>query len=125
MTVQRWARLTGVLLVAASSPAFAQCETAEKSETFVYVAKGGVGTTCTTDHPQSRKFCIPAGKIATYEFDLVEENNMAGTTEVEQLDDQCVEATTTGHAKEASRTQNGWLCSAAERTVLVRISYCR
>jgi hypothetical protein len=50
---------------------------------------------------------------------------MLGTTEIEQLDDQCVEARTTGHEKEASRTPNGWLCMPAERTILVHISYCQ
>jgi hypothetical protein len=92
---------------------------------FAYVAKGGIGTICTTDYEQSKKFCIAAGKIAAYKYEIVDEKNMLGTTEIEQLDDQCVEARTTGHEKEASRTPNGWLCMPAERTILVHISYCQ
>jgi hypothetical protein len=95
------------------------------NENFAYVAKGGIGTICTTDYEQSKKFCIAAGKIAAYKYEIVDEKNMLGTTEIEQLDDQCVEARTTGHEKEASRTPNGWLCMPAERTILVHISYCQ
>jgi hypothetical protein len=125
MKVRRLAQLTGVLLVAASSASFAQCETQELNENFAYVAKGGIGPVCETDYTQSEKFCIESGKIASYQYDIVNEKNMLGTTEVKQLDEQCVEATTTGHAKESSRTPNGLLCMPAERTVLIHISYCR
>jgi hypothetical protein len=124
MKLQSLAQWTGAFLVAASSTCFAQCETKEMNENFTYVAQGGVGTICTTDYEESKKFCITAGKIATYEYEIVDEKNMLGTTEIKQLDDQCVEARTTGHAKEASRTPNGWLCMPAERTILVHISYC-
>ena len=119
------AQLAGVLLLAGSSASFAQCETKEMNENFVYMAKGGVGPVCVNDYEHSEKFCIAAGKIETYRYDIVEEKNMVGTTELRQLDEQCVEARTTGHAKEASRTPNGWLCKPAERTVLIHISYCQ
>jgi hypothetical protein len=125
MKPQSLAQWTGAFLVATSSTCFAQCETKEINENFAYVAKGGIGTICTTDYEQSKKFCIAAGKIAAYKYEIVDEKNMLGTTEIEQLDDQCVEARTTGHAKEASRTPNGWLCMPAERTILVHISYCQ
>jgi hypothetical protein len=118
------AQLVGVLLLAGSSTSFAQCEAKEMSENFVYVGKGGVGPVCVNDYEQSKKFCIAAGKIASYRYDIVDEKNMVGTTEVKQLDDQCLEARTTGHAKEASRTPNGYLCQPAERTILLHISYC-
>lgn len=68
MKLQSLVQLTGVFLVAASSTSFAQCETKEMSENFAYVAKGGVGTICTTDYEQSRKFCIAGGKIETYKW---------------------------------------------------------
>jgi hypothetical protein len=117
-------QLAGVLLLAGNSASFAQCETKETNENFVYVGKGGVGSVCVNDYQQSEKFCIAAGKIASYTYDIVDEKNMVGTTEVKQLDDQCLEARTTGHAKEASRTPNGWLCKPWERTIVLHISYC-
>jgi hypothetical protein len=99
LCLAQWA---GVLLLAGSSTAFAQC-----------------------DSKESEKLCVDGGKIATYKYDIVDEKNMAGTTELKQLDDQCLEARTIGHAKEASRTPNGWLCQAAERTIQIHISYCQ
>ena len=125
MKVQRLAQLAGALLLAGSSPSFAQCETKEMDQSVAYIAKGGVGPVCVNDYEQTDKYCIEAGKIATYKYDIVDEKNMVGTTEVKQLDDRCLEAKTIGHAKEASRTPNGWLCSPAERTVLIHISYCQ
>ena len=118
------ALLVGVLFLAGSSTSFAQCETKEMNENLVYLGKGGVGSVCVNDYEQSEKFCIAAGKIASFRYDIVDEKNMTGTTEVKQLDDQCLEARTTGHAKEASRTPNGWLCKPAERTIALHISYC-
>jgi hypothetical protein len=93
-------------------------------QNFAYVAQGGVGNVCVNDFEQIQKYCIESGKISMYKYDIVDEKNMIGTTEVKQLDDRCLEAKTTGHAKEADRTPNGWLCSPAERTVLIHISYC-
>ena len=119
------AQLAGVLLLAGSGTAFGQCETKEMDESFAYVAKGGGGTACVNDHEESKKICITSGKIEGYRYDIVDEKNMIGTTEVKQLDDQCVEAKTTGHAKEASRMPNGWLCQPAERTIAIHISYCQ
>jgi hypothetical protein len=66
------------------------------NENFAYTAKGGVGPVCVTDYEQSEKFCIESGKIAAYKYDIVDEKNMAGTTEIKQLDDQCLEAKTMG-----------------------------
>jgi hypothetical protein len=108
-----------------SGTAFAQCQTKEMNKNFVYTGKGGVGPACVNEYEQSEKFCIAAGKIETYKYDIVDEKNMVGTTELKQLDDQCVEARTIGHAKEASRTPNGWLCKPAERTIQIHISYCQ
>jgi hypothetical protein len=125
MNGRHLAQLASVLLLAGSTAAFAQCETKEMNENFVYIGKGGVGSVCVNDYEQSEKFCIDGGKIATYKYDIVDEKNMDGTTELTQLDDQCIEARTTGHAKEASRTPNGWLCKPAERTVLIHVSYCQ
>jgi hypothetical protein len=122
MNAQHLACLAGVLLLSGNT-ALAQCETKEMNQNFVYMGKGG-GNVCVNDTEQSEKFCIDGGKIATYKFDIVDEKNMVGTTELKQLDDRCVEARTAGHAKEASRTPNGWLCKPAERTVLISISYC-
>jgi hypothetical protein len=119
------AQLVSVLLLAGGGTSFAQCETNEMNENFAYTAKGGVGPVCVTDYEQSEKFCIESGKIAAYKYDIVDEKNMAGTTEVKQLDDQCLEAKTIGHAKAASRTPNGWLCQPAERTIQIHISYCQ
>ena len=124
MNARHLAHLAGVLLLAGSNSAFAQCETKEMNQNFVYIGKGGIGNVCVNDYEQSEKFCIDGGKIAAYKYDIVDEKNMVGTTELKQLDDQCVEARTTGHAKEASRTPNGWLCQPAERTVLIHVSYC-
>jgi hypothetical protein len=124
MALWRLILLTGVLMVASSSACFGQCQTSEMDENVAYLGKGGIGTVCTTDYEQTDKLCIKAGKIASYDFDIVDENNMEGTTELRQLDDQCIEARTSGHAKEASRTPNGYLCKPAERTILVHIAYC-
>ena len=124
MNARHFAHLAGVLLLAGSNSAFAQCETKEINQNFVYTGKGGIGNVCVNDYEQSEKFCIDGGKIAAYKYDIVDEKNMVGTTELKQLDDQCIEARTTGHAKEASRTPNGWLCQPAERTVLIHVSYC-
>lgn len=125
MNVQRLAKLASLLLLAGNNTSFAQCKTKEINENFAFIAKGGVGPVCVNDYEQSEKFCIAAGKIATYKYDIVDDRNIVGTTEVKQLDDQCLEARTTGHPKEASRTPNGWLCSPAERTILIHISYCQ
>jgi hypothetical protein len=122
LCLAQWA---GVLLLAGSSTAFAQCDSKEMNKSLVYTAKGGVGPVCVNDYEQSEKLCVDGGKIATYKYDIVDEKNMAGTTELKQLDDQCLEARTIGHAKEASRTPNGWLCQAAERTIQIHISYCQ
>jgi hypothetical protein len=124
MAIRQLILSTGVLVVASSSACFAQCQTSEMDENIAYLGKGGIGNVCTTDHEQADKLCITAGKIASYDFDIVDEKNMEGTTELRQLDDQCIEARTTGHAKEASRTPNGLLCKPAERTILVHIAYC-
>jgi hypothetical protein len=119
------AQLASVLLLAGSGTSFAQCETKEMNENFVYTAKGGGGPVCTNDYEQSEKFCIAGGKITTYRYDIIDEKNMIGTTEVKQLDDRCLEAKTIGHAKEASRTPNGLLCQPAQRTIQIHISYCQ
>jgi hypothetical protein len=124
MYAQHLACLAGVLLLFGSNIAYAQCDAKEMNQNFVYMGKGGVGNVCVNDTQQSEKFCIDGGKIATYKFDIVDEKNMVGTTELKQLDDRCVEARTTGHPKEASRTPNGWLCKPAERTISIHISYC-
>ena len=124
MISRNLALLVGVLLLAGSSTSFAQCQTKEMNENFVYAGKGGVGAVCVDDYEQSKKFCIAEGKIESFKYDIVDETNMVGTTEVKQLDDRCLEARTTGHAKQASRTPNGWLCKPAERTIVLHISYC-
>jgi hypothetical protein len=123
MKSRRLVQLVSVLLLAGGGTSFAQCKTKEMNENFAYTAKGGVGPVCVTDYEQSEKFCIESGKIAAYKYDIVDEKNMAGTTEIKQLDDQCLEAKTIGHAKAASRTPNGWLCQPAERTIQIHISY--
>jgi hypothetical protein len=124
MNVRWLAPLTGAFLVASSSASFAQCETKSMDEDFAYVVKGGIGNLCSTDQEQTKTFCIESGKIASYSYEIVDDKNLVGTTEVRQLDDHCLEAMTAGHAKDASRTPNGWLCGSAERTVLVHIVYC-
>jgi hypothetical protein len=123
MNAQHLAYLAGVLLLSGNT-ALAQCETKEMNQNIVYMGKGGVGNVCVNDYEQSEKFCLEEGKIATYRYDIIDEKNMVGSTEIKQLDDRCLEATTTGHAKDASRTPNGWLCKPAERTISIHISYC-
>jgi hypothetical protein len=124
MNAQHLAYLAGVLLLSGNT-ALAQCETKEMDQNIVYMGKGGVGNVCVNDYEQSEKFCLEEGKIATYKYDIIDDKNMVGSTEIKQLDDRCLEATTAGHAKEASRTPNGWLCKPAERTVRIHISYCQ
>jgi hypothetical protein len=124
MAIRRLALMSAVLLIASNSACFSQCETKSIDQDFAYLAKGGIGNLCSTDQVQTEKFCITAGKIVSYKYDIVDDKNLAGTTEVTQLDDQCLEARTTGHAKDASRTPNGWLCSPAERTIMVHVAYC-
>ena len=90
------------------------------------MGKGGVGNVwCSMGMSRARNSASRAGKIATYKYDVIDEKNMVGSTEIKQLDDRCLEATTTGHAKEASRTPNGWLCKPAERTIQIYVSYCQ
>ena len=54
MNARHLAHLAGVLLLAGSNSAFAQCETKEINQNFVYTAKGGIGNVCVNEE-QSEK----------------------------------------------------------------------
>jgi hypothetical protein len=114
----------GLCLIQSISQVQAQCPTKEMVEEFTYTAKGGLNNDCTKEQVQSKKFCITSGQISSYRYDVVDEKNVVGTSEISQLDDLCLEATMAGHPKDSFRSPNGLICQPGERTILIRIDYC-
>jgi hypothetical protein len=122
-------RLTALALAAAclsaTRPGFAQCATKEVRQTVSFASQASAGDACAEDAERVDKVCAPAGKpIKDFRYEVTEDKNLAGTTEVRQADGACVQVRTSGHAQDASRTPNGWFCSPASHTVAVTVSYC-
>ena len=124
-TIRLTALAVAAACLAATRPGFAQCAPKEVRQTVSFASKASAGDACAKDAEQADKVCAPAGKpIKDFRYEVTEDRNLAGATEVRQADDSCVQVRTSGHAQDASRTPNGWFCSPAPRTVAVTLSYC-
>ena len=124
-TIRLTALAVAAACLAAARPGFAQCVTKEVRQTVPFVSTASAGDACASDAEQAGKVCAPDGRaIKDFRYEVTEDRNLAGTTEVRQADGSCVQVRTSGHAQDASRTPNGWFCSPASRTVAVTVSYC-
>lgn len=100
------------------------CVIATVAELFTYYQPGGAGDQCVIDMPQMKTICLPPDqRIRDFSFDIVTESNIFASTVMNKSGDNCVVTTTAGHSVDHIRLLT-WVCSAAIRTVRVKINYC-